>query len=318
MEGKKILITSIGSFSTQAVVIELKKSGYICIGCDIYPKEWHYITKEFKEVYRVNLAVTENTYIKDILNICEIENINYILPSTDIEIDVLNKNRKEFEKRKIKLCIQNEKTLKVCRNKWNLYIEFQRDSLVKSIPTYLMKDLDLKILTDFPYIAKPKNGRSSEGIVFINSMKDFNKVDNKDNYIIQKFIKGRIIVADYIRNEKTKSDFCILRKELIRTQNGAGLTVQIIKNKELEKIISYIGEKIAINGAINLEFIENNGEYYLMDINPRFSAGTAFTLKAGYDIVSNHLKCFLGEEIEKGNIKIKELLLCKRYIEEIL
>lgn len=318
MGQKNILITAIGSFSTEAVVTELKNLDCICIGCDIYPKEWHYITKEFKNVYKVNRAVEEDKYLKDIFDICEKENIDYVFPSTDIEIDILNKHRKEFINRGIKLCIQNESALEVCRDKWNMYNNFMYDKLINSIPTYLIETENLNELTEFPYIAKPKNGRSSEGIVFIKSVIDFNNIEDKNNYIIQKFIEGKIIVADYVRNQNTESDFVTLRKELIRTKNGAGLTVQILKNKELERIVSFIGKKLNINGAINIEFIESNGKYYLMDINPRFSAGTAFTQKAGYNLVKNHLRCFLNKEIENRNIVIKECLMTKRYIEEIL
>ena len=66
-----------------------------------------------------------------------------------------------------------------------------------------------------------------------------------------------------------------------------------------------------------MEFIEKNGKYYIMDINPRFSAGTAFTQKSGYDIVKNHLNCFLDKEIDSP-IKIANRILTKRYIEEII
>ena len=38
-------------------------------------------------------------------------------------------------------------------------------------------------------------------------------------------------------------------------------------------------------------------EIFLMDVNPRFSAGVAFSLRAGYDMIDNHLRCFTGENI---------------------
>lgn len=47
-----------------------------------------------------------------------------------------------------------------------------------------------------------------------------------------------------------------------------------------------------------MEFIVNNGEYYLIDINPRFSAGVGFSKLAGYDFVKNHLLCFMNEDID--------------------
>ena len=62
--------------------------------------------------------------------------------------------------------------------------------------------------------------RSSEGLLKIKQKGDFNQIENPDNYIIQEYIEGNIIVVDYIRNSNTKKDFSVMRRELIRTKNG--------------------------------------------------------------------------------------------------
>lgn len=46
-----------------------------------------------------------------------------------------------------------------------------------------------------------------------------------------------------------------------------------------------------------MEFIKNDKGYYLIDINPRFSAGIAFSCKIGYDFINAHLDCFSGVQI---------------------
>jgi carbamoyl-phosphate synthase large subunit len=54
----------------------------------------------------------------------------------------------------------------------------------------------------------------------------------------------------------------------------------------------------------------------LIDINPRFSAGIAFTTNSGYDVVLNHLRCFNNEDIDK-QIDIKEQIIIKKFDEVI-
>lgn len=309
-----ILITAIGSFSAEAVIESLKKLNNRVIGCDIYPKEWHYIVKKLDNFYRVPLAINEEEYISRIIEICKLEKIELIFPLIDIEIDIFNKNRKKIEKIETKVCIQSEKALEIARDKFKLFKKFL-NSDVQVIPTYLYQEIEK--LKKFPYIAKPKNGRSSEGLFKIEQEKDFQLIENPDNYIIQDYYKGNIIVVDYIRNSKTKQDFSIIRKELIRTKNGAGITVEIFENEKISKLSSYIGNELNIIGCICMEFIERNNEYYIMDINPRFSAGIAFTQKSGYDIVKNHLNCFLNKKIDEP-IQIKNNIMTKRYIEEII
>lgn len=311
---KNILITAIGSFSAEVVVEALKSLNNRVIGCDIYPKGWHYLVRKLDSFYQVPLAIKEKEYIDKIIEICKMEKIDLIFPLTDIEIDVYNSNREIFKNIGVKVCIQNKEALEIARDKFELFKKFL-NSEIKVIPTYLYKEIGN--LKNFPYIAKPKNGRSSEGLLKIYQEKEFQQIENPNNYIIQNYLEGSIIVVDYIRNSKTGQDFSVIRKELIRTKNGAGITVEIFENEKISKISSHIGKELNINGCICMEFIENNGEYYIMDINPRFSAGTAFTQKAGYNIVKNHLNCFLNKKIDDP-IRIKKNIMTKRYIEEII
>lgn len=311
---KNILVTAIGSFSAEAVVEALINLNIKVIGCDIYPKEWHYLVKKINNFYQVPLAINENEYICKIVEICKIEKIDFIFPLTDIEIDIYNKNRNIFKEIGVEVCIQNIKALEIARDKYKLFKKFLKTE-VKVIPTYLNNEI-IK-LNNYPYIAKPKNGRSSEGLLKIRCKKDFQQIESADNYIIQEYIEGSIIVVDYIRNSETKQDFSVIRRELIRTKNGAGITVEVFENEKISKMSSYIGSELNINGCICMEFIENNGKYYIMDINPRFSAGTAFTQKSGYNIVSNHLNCFLRKEIDNP-VKIYNNIMTKRYVEEII
>ena len=104
---------------------------------------------------------------------------------------------------------------------------------------------------------------------------------------------------------------------MLRTKNGAGLTVKITNDPMLYDLTTYIGQTLGINGCINMEFIKHDGQYFLIDINPRFSAGIAFSQMVGYNMVINHLNCFIGKNIDSP-IQIKEHILTKKYQEEIL
>ena len=67
-----------------------------------------------------------------------------------------------------------------------------------------------------------------------------------------------------------------------------------------------------------MEFIgETADKYYLIDINPRFSAGIAFSNFIGYDMVTSHFNCFWNEPIQSA-VSFDEQIICKRYREELL
>jgi carbamoyl-phosphate synthase large subunit len=63
-----------------------------------------------------------------------------------------------------------------------------------------------------------------------------------------------------------------------------------------------------------MEFIYDGSDFYLIDINPRFSAGVAFSSMVGYDMVLAHLNCFVGKQILPP-VEYKEQIVAKRYVE---
>ena len=313
-----ILVTAIGSMSADCVISNLNKYSNV-YGCDIYPKEWHIVSTKCEKVYRSPLAIDQENYINFICSICEENNIKYIFPLTDVEVDTLNLYRNRLSSYDITVCMSDGDILKLCRNKALLNKFFKDDEMVASIPTITSYD-EIDFLTadsDFPFFAKPIDGRSSEGICFLNNIQEIQNILSTEKYIVQKYIKGNIFTVDFIRNNETKSHFSIPREELLRTKNGAGLTVRMLNDPKLSNLAEYIGKKLNINGCVNMEFIKNNEVYYLIDINPRFSAGVAYTELLGYDIVKSHLNCFTGRDILPP-ITYKDQLMSKGYFEQVL
>ena len=308
----RLLITAIGSMSAECVIKHLKSKNHYVVGCDIYPGEWHYETKLCDAFYRVPFATKENEYIQFLLNVCKEQRLTHIVPLTDLEIDVINCFRHEFDEAGIVLCMQSTEVLSVARNKNALNEKFLNDEKVPSIRTCLLKDIP----SDFPFpcIAKPFNGRSSEGLIRNATKEQVEAIENKDVYIIQEQLDGNVFTVDYVRDSSHNCDAAVPRQELLRTKNGAGLTVQTCNDPILMSLVSHIGEVLNINGCVNMEFIYSNGKYYLIDINPRFSAGVAFSVVSGYNMVINHIRCFTGEEIDLP-IEIKERIIIKKYEE---
>lgn len=310
-----ILVTAIGSFSADYVVSSLKSMGHRVYACDIYPAEWHAVSKDCEKTYRVSFATQGNQYIRELIEICLNDAINCIIPLTDLEIDILNKYRREFSDINVSLLMQSEQTLSLARNKYFLYQSLEVDGDVFSPKTVLSKD----VAEDFrlPAVAKPISGRSSEGLRYVNTLEDLRYVKQLEGYIVQEKIDGFVHTVDYVRNSYDGSFVAIPRIELLRTKNGAGTTVKIVNNSELIQLADKVGKKLNVHGCVNMEFIGCTMNYRLIDVNPRFSAGVAFSGMAGYNMVDAHIRCFLNKAIRSME-KINEMIIAKRYREEIL
>lgn len=309
-----ILVTAIGSFSADCVVNALKLNGYRVIGCDIYPSVWHAVSKDCDKVYQAPFATKEKDYIDFLLEVSAKECVDYIIPLTDLEIDVINRNRLAFNKSHVSVLIQSEDCLKIARNKLAMY-ELFKESKIVNLP-YSVSSEKLDMSFSLPAIAKPIDGRSSEGLMRITSIEQLSNISQLSNYIVQEYIQGSVFTVDYVR-DKQGNDFAIPREELLRTKNGAGTTVRVVNDNRLCSIASYVGHKLDIVGCVNMEFIVNEDNYYLIDINPRFSAGVAFSNFVGFDMVTNHMNAFLGKTISP-KVVFKEQIITKRYKEELL
>lgn len=304
-----ILVTAIGSFSASSVIKSLRKNVDVKVyGCDIYPAEWHNISLLFDKVFKAPLVSNEAEYKAFIDNICLDYEVDFIIPLTDIEVDFFNKFREYYQQKNITATISNSKSLSIARDKYALSKYTNAIDELTQIPTYKFNELESHI--DFPLIAKVVNGRSSEGVFFVNSKEDLKRDIDFNKYIFQKVIKGKICTVDYVRSSQTKNDFCLPRWEHLRTKNGAGLTVETFYSEKINRIVSTIGNDLDINGCVNIEFIVNEDSYHLIDINPRFSAGIAFSYAVGYDFVENHIQCFLNKDIKKG-VEYKKAIVQK-------
>ena len=154
-----ILITAIGSFSAMCVINRLKSQGHRIIGCDIYPGNWHAETSRCVGFYQAPFATNEEDYIRFLLKTSQKESVGMILPLTDLEIDILNRNRNTFILHNIILAMPSDKTLSIARDKYQLYQQFVNDYMIPSIPTFKV-GVDILHKYILPCIAKHYNGLS--------------------------------------------------------------------------------------------------------------------------------------------------------------
>lgn len=322
-----VLVTAIGSFSAEAVIGTCKKEGLRVVGCDIYPSSWVVNSQDVDVFYQAPYATDTKAYREFMKELCENEQVDYILPLTDAEIDVFQQWRKEvpdFGGLRGKVCISSEKTIDLCRNKWETEKFLTEKQVCRMIPGRRLEDIEPGEIYSYPLILKPEDGRSSQGLRRIFSQEEMEFAlgqcqKEKAAYLIQPMISGGVTTVDVVRNSKTGSCECLPRRELLRTLNGAGTSVAVFRDSELETVCRNIAEALDVQGCVNFEFIEHRSEqgeteWYFLECNPRFAGGVAFSCMAGYDMVKNHLNCFSGKDIEvMGNIKNQ--YLARRYTE---
>lgn len=317
---KRILVTAIGSMAADIVIKTLHRNGCYVVGTDIFPKEWVVDAHNVEMFYNVPRVDEEARYVDRLIEICLEQKVDYIIPLTDLEIDVLNAHRSAFENIAV-LCMADYETICICRDKGKTADCLRQKAVCHTVPIYSDEEMVNRSVR-FPVVAKPVDGRSSQGVRIYQEqeaeeLQSFYSRVRGGRYLFQPYIEGDIITVDVVRNRNTNQCVAVARRELLRTSNGAGMSVQVFRDMTLEQTCMDIAGTLDIHGCVNFEFIETEDQTrYFLECNPRFSGGVEFSVLAGYDFVTNHLRCFAGSAIETPAC-IQEHYIARKYEEYI-
>ena len=295
---KTALVTAVGSFSAGAVISGLRRMGFRVVGCDIHRAEEVANSSEVDAFYRVPLASGGEEYVAALGRIVSAEGVSLVLPLTDVEVDALDGARGRLG---AVACIPGEGAVGVCRDKLASSRALAPALGPSLIPTEPLSAVDPNSL-DYPVVCKPVDGRSSEGLFLAASPEELRVraagVDAR-RYCVQPRVEGRVVTVDVVRSSASGEAVAVPRLELLRTPNGAGTSVLVFEDAEVSGLAARIAGELGVNGCVNVEFIASrDGSLRFLECNPRFSGGVEFTCMSGYDCIRNHVRCFLGLEID--------------------
>lgn len=288
----KVLVTAIGSMSAECVIGTLGRLGIDVVATDIYPRDYHPVAKKCCAFYQVpRVYPNVKIYCETLKELAIKESCGAIIPLTDPEVDVLSESREMFETYGIKIWLAADNVIKKARNKGLWCQLLQGCKYLKTIPSY-KSYAELKINYSGEFVAKKVKGRSSEGILFSNTSAFHDRADLGTDYLFQPKITGDILTVDFAKHPKSGQLVLVPRVELMRTKNGAGTVVKITEPEVCKAAVFELADGLGLTGVMNCEFIRGTDGLYLMDINPRFSAGVSFSQSAGYNFVKADVDCF--------------------------
>jgi len=159
---QKILVTAIGSFSADIVIKKLHQNGYFVVGTDIYPREWVVDAQNVDKFYRIPKSSESEEYICRLLEICEENEVDFLFPLTDPEIDILNAHRERFSRLSVQICMSDYETISICRNKRKTEDFLRSAGACTLIDSYCSEKVESTAVS-YPIVCKPVSGRSSQG-----------------------------------------------------------------------------------------------------------------------------------------------------------
>lgn len=185
-----------------------------------------------------------------------------------------------------KLVLNDPSLIKLAQDKWALY-EFLQDHRLKAIPSAITGEYDaLAEKLGRPFLLKPRSSSASKGQAEIFSKDDYQywKKKTGSNFMVQEIIgdsEHEYTVGIFGLGEGEFTNPIVLRRKLGR--DGSTVKAETADIPELMTETRAIMSQLKAVGPTNLQFRRHKNEFYLLEINPRFSSSLSMRAAFGFN-----------------------------------
>ena len=261
-------------------------------------------------------APAHPSFIAETIALCRRLKAQCLIPIIDEELLIFAANRERFAAAGIKLIANSAQTVRLAKDKYLSYQFCLRQGILAP-RTFLPAQIKAIKNSDYPLIIKPVAGRGSQDTVKLNSARelDFFRRGRKD-YIIQEFVYGDEYTIDIVASP----DGHILQalpRQRVMVKAGMSYNGRTVKDRRLISYGKAVAKKFFITGPFNVQCIVNKKGIYLLEVNPKFSAGLPLTVAAGVNIPLILVKFAFGMAVKKKELIFRDGLYMLRFWEEI-
>ena len=284
-------------------------------------------------------AVYDPKYVDITLNICKEQKIDALLSLNDLELPILAENKAKFEAIGVKVIVSDPAVIDIAFDKYKTaqWVE----SLGLNAPkTYVRLEDAKKALAAgeiaFPLFMKPRWGSGSIGLETIDDMEELEiyyhllmkKIKKTilatasvgDEYImIQEKLTGKEYGLDILNDlEGNNVGVSVKQKLAMRAgETDKAITVDISEVYEMGR---NIGEKLKHIVNLDVDIMQRaNGDYCVLELNPRFGGGYPFSYEAGVNMPKAIIQWVKGENVNASILvpQIGKMFAKNDYLMEI-
>lgn len=253
----------------------------------------------FCDETRIVCRIKDEKYIPMLLDICEQDRVDCLIPTIDTDLLLLAENKAKFEAIGTKVLISSVEKVKLCRDK-NYTANYFHTLGLKSPQPFNSVEKYEESGNSFPAFIKPKDGSSSIDAYRVGNIEDLKVYAEKiGDYIIQPYISGREYTIDVFCDYDGNPVY-ITPRERLAVRAGEVLKTQITQDAVMIAEMQTLIKDYKPCGQITVQLIsdENTGDNYYIEINPRFGGGAPLSIKAGADSAKAVIHMLAGEKLE--------------------
>ncbi len=263
-------------------------------------------------------SVYHSQYTDIILEICRKFNINVLISLNDLELPIIAENKHKFQNIGVNVIVSDPKVIDICFDKYKT-IQWIESIGLKTPKTYVRLDDVKRAISggevSFPLFMKPRWGSGSIGL---ETIEDLEELDTYYNLLLKKLQKT--ILATVSKG----NEYIIIQEKLFGNEYGIDIMNDLnghnvgisVKQKlsmragETDKAITLdlpivremcqkIGSELKHIGNLDVDIMQRaNGDYCILELNPRFGGGYPFSHEAGVNMPKAIIQWAKGESID--------------------
>jgi len=263
-------------------------------------------------------AVYAKDYIDITLDICRKHHVDALISLNDLELPILAENKAKFEAEGVRVIVSGPEVIDICFDKYKT-AQWTESIGLNAPKTYVRLAEAKKALATgeiaFPLFMKPRWGSGSIGLETIDDMEELDiyyhilmkKIKKSilatasvgDEYImIQEKLTGQEFGLD-VMNDLQGHHVAVSVKKKLAMRAGETDKAITVDLPEVRAMGKKIGENLHHIGNLDVDIMQRaNGDYCVLELNPRFGGGFPFSYEAGVNLPLAIIKWLKGESID--------------------
>lgn len=246
----------------------------------------------------------EDGFIPWLVNICNKEDVDIVLTGVEENIIAIQSQIDIFSKSTKAIFIATElNNLLIGQDKYKTCEWLKKNDC--NYPRYCLLSSEDDVLSfvnkvGFPLIAKPRNGKSSNGVYKIISHEQLQGLSHLNNYVLEECIgtdDDEYTVGCYVDKGGELKDIIIMHRKL---EHGSTAWAEVVDNDKIYNEAQKICKKFNPKGPLNIQMrVDNNGNPICFELNVRFSGTTPIRAHFGFrDVEAMVREYVLNEPID--------------------
>lgn len=285
-------------------------------------------------------AVYDPKYVDITLDISKEQKIDALISLNDLELPILAENKSRFEEIGVKVIVSDPAVIDIAFDKYKT-AQWVESIGLNAPKTYVrLEDVKNALAVGeiaFPLFMKPRWGSGSIGLESITDMEELEtyyqllmkKIKKTilatasvgDEYImIQEKLTGKEFGLD-VMNDLTGKNVGVSVKQKLAMRAGETDKAITVDIPEVYEMGRKIGENLKHIGNLDVDVMQRaNGDYCVLELNPRFGGGFPFSYEAGVNLPLAIIKWLKGEEVTSDMLKpeIGRMFSKNDYLMEII